>query len=362
MESSRMSSSSITLSLPTAISVDTIVIKDPDKDGQLYERPTIDEGDAAIRIQQFWRGHRNQKIFKLLKQAARAAESSAANGILKKVSPLEAELLRDPSMQCKVRFRFAGCEFPPFIVFKIYHCSGGYGNKYISGKRIINTSSQAAENACKLMGHRAYYEQIICDELQYQKHGITDIVDVATLKDYMQYTSHLDETPAHLGGRDNCWRRLSLKNMPRTTIMYDIMDYAESGTLSDRLEQEMKLLLRVSHSEDVQRRQLSALTQIRSPVPPPSAISTHWSSQKAGALRHSSRRSQRVRSKVAKMRRIYGLEREKEDSIYDNTEVSSKPFSDGKERLDHVAFSDDDWDEEAEKLYVWSQGLSMDKI
>uniref|UniRef100_A0A8C5WLB2 Uncharacterized protein n=1 Tax=Leptobrachium leishanense TaxID=445787 RepID=A0A8C5WLB2_9ANUR len=263
-------------------------------------------------------------------------------------------------MQCKVRFRFAGCEFPPFIVFKIFRCSGGYGSQYLSGKRIINASSEAAGNACKLMGHRTYYEQMICDELEHQQHRITDMVDVATLKDYMQYLSHLDETPAHMGGRDNCWRRLSLKNMPRTTIIYDIVDFAESGTLSDRLKQEMTLLLQVPHNEEVQRRQLRAMTQIRSPVPPPpSAISTHWSSLQTEALSHSSRRSHRARSKVAKLRRIYGLERQPEDSTYDTTGISSKQIY-RKENLDQAVFSDEDWDEEAQKLYEWSQGLSTE--
>ncbi|CAJ0925794.1 unnamed protein product [Ranitomeya imitator] len=192
---------------------------------------------------------------------------------------------------CRGGARFAGYEFPPFIVFKIFHSSGGHGSRYITGKKIIIPSSEvlrsyqpwdrklpnaphtghrttkgprkAAIDAFKLMGHRAYYEQMICDQLDHQKYRITDLVDVATFKDYMQYTSHLDEIPAHRGGRDNCWRRLSLKNMPRTTLMYDIMDYAESGTLSSRLKEEMKLLLQMPHSEDVQRRQLSAVTEIR---------------------------------------------------------------------------------------------------
>ncbi|XP_053312871.1 uncharacterized protein CXorf58 homolog [Spea bombifrons] len=358
MAFSRMSTSSITISLPGTISAESFQFKDHSKGALLGLRPRIEMGDAVIRIQRIWRCYHNRKMFKLLKQAARAAETSATYNILKKVSPLEAELLRDPGMQCKVRFRFAGYEFPPFIVFKIFHHTGGYGNRYISGKRIINPSSGGAEDACKLMGHRAYYEQMICDELEYRKHRITNVIDVATLKDYMQYISHLDETPAHLGGRDNCWRRLSLKNVPRTTIMYDIVDYAESGTLSDRLKQEMKLLLQVPNTEDIQRRQLSAITQVRSPAPPPSsAVSAFLSSPHAP--RHSSRRSQKARLKVAKMRRIYGLE--KEDHTSNSTEVNTSQVYNLNEKLDQVAFSDEDWEEEAEKLYTWSQGLSVDE-
>ncbi|MEE6469291.1 hypothetical protein FKM82_008568 [Ascaphus truei] len=363
MDVSGLSRISVTISLPTSTSVDSPPATDYVKHRQLDTTHKIERGVAAARIQWVWRCHRNRKLFKLLKHTARAAETCATYGILRKVSPLEAELLRDPGMQCKVRFRFAGHEFPPFIVFKIFHRSGGYGNRYISGKRIINPSSEAAADACKLMGQRAYYDQMICDEQEYQKRKITDVMDVATLKDYMQYISHLDETPAHLGGRDNCWRRLSLKNLPRTTIMYDIVDYAESGTLSERLKKEMELLLQMPHTEeDVQQRQLSAVTQIRSPAPSPSpAVSTHQSSQYSAASRHSGRRSQQARLKVAKMRRLYGLLREKEQHMVDTAADSSRQNSDRKDVEEQTVRSDDDWDEEAEKLYAWSQGLSLEE-
>ncbi|XP_063812299.1 uncharacterized protein CXorf58 homolog [Pseudophryne corroboree] len=360
---SGMSSTSISISIPASASIESPpTTKDHVKAKQSLMIHKLDIGVAAIRIQRAWRCHHNRQLFKLLKHAARAAETCATYGILKKVSPLEAELLKDPGMRCKVRFRFAGYEFPPFIVFKIFHCSGGHGSRYISGKRIINPSSEAATDACKLMGHRAYYEQLICDQLEYQKHRITDVVDVATFKDYMQYISHLDETPAHRGGRDNCWRRLSLKNMPRTTIMYDIVDYAESGTVSERLKEEMKLLLQIPGTEDVQRKQLSAVTQIRSPVPPPSsAITTYLSSRYSTAPRSTSRRSQKAHHKVAKMKRLYGLGKDRQDDTDNTTDADRQPFSERKAASYQVVFSDDDWDEEAEKLYAWSQGLCLDE-
>ncbi|XP_018426288.1 PREDICTED: putative uncharacterized protein CXorf58 homolog [Nanorana parkeri] len=318
----------------------------------------MDVGVAAICIQRAWKCHHNRKLFKLLKHAIRAAETCAAYGILKKVSPVEAELLKDPGMQCKVRFRFAGYEFPPVIVFKIFHRSGNHRSRYISGKRVISPSSEAAMDACKLMGHRTYYDQVIYDQLEHQTYKITDTVDVATVKDYMQYISHLDETPAHLGGRDNYWRRLSLKNMPRTTIMYDIVNYAESGTLSDRLKDEIKLLLQIPGNEVIQQTQLSAVAQYRSPAPPPSsAISTCLSSHYSVAPRNTSRRSHRARLKVQKMKRLYGLEKEGQDL----TDTDQRQFPDGKNTFNQVVFSDDDWEEEAEKLYAWSQGLSLEE-
>ncbi|XP_077150709.1 uncharacterized protein CXorf58 homolog isoform X2 [Ranitomeya variabilis] len=353
-----MSSTSVTISLPTSGSGESLPPRKGHMSAQQAVIPEMDIGVAVIQIQRAWRCHRNKQIFTLLRHAAQAAETCATYEILKKVSPLEAELLKDPGMQCIVRFRFAGYEFPPFIVFKIFHSSGGHGSRYITGKKIIIPSSEAAIDAFKLMGHRAYYEQMICDQLDHQKYRITDLVDVATFKDYMQYTSHLDEIPAHRGGRDNCWRRLSLKNMPRTTLMYDIVDYAESGTLSGRLKEEMKLLLQMPHSEDVQRRQLSAVTEIRSPVPPPSsAISTYLPSLYSAAPRNSSRRSQKARRKVAKMKRFYGPGREQED---ETIVVSRQLFSNEQAQSTQVMFSND-WDEEAEKLYAWSQNLSLEE-
>lgn len=362
MDPRARSSTSISISLPTSGSVELLLPrKDHIKAKQAVITYKIDIGVAAIRIQRAWRCHRNKQIFTLLKHAARAAETCATYKILKKVSPLEAELLKDPGMQCKVRFRFAGYEFPPFIVFKIFHSSGGHGNQYITGKRIIIPTSEAATDACKLMGHRTYYEQMICDQLEHQQYRITDVVDVATFKDYMQYISHLDETPAHRGGRDNCWRRLCLKNMPRTTLMYDIVDYAESGILSSRLKEEMKLLLQMPPTEDVQRQQLSAVTQARSPVPPPSsAISTYLSSLYSGAPRNSSRRSQKARLKVAKMKRLYGPGKEEQDQD-DTRVVNQQLFSGQQEQSNHMMFSDDEWDEEAQKLYAWSQSLSLEE-
>jgi len=45
---------------------------------------------------------------------------------------------------------------------------------------------QAAAEACKIMGHRKFYDQMIVDACQFEKDKITDEVDVTTVKDYMQ--------------------------------------------------------------------------------------------------------------------------------------------------------------------------------
>ena len=47
---------------------------------------------------------------------------------------------------------------------------------------------QAARDACQLMGHRKFYDQLITDQLSRDTHVVTDEVDIITLKDYMQVT------------------------------------------------------------------------------------------------------------------------------------------------------------------------------
>uniref|UniRef100_A0A8C6YPB9 Uncharacterized protein n=1 Tax=Nothoprocta perdicaria TaxID=30464 RepID=A0A8C6YPB9_NOTPE len=254
---------------------------------------------AATTIQRGWRRYVRMRLFRLLTRALRAAEHCITHEILRRVSPREAELLRDPSMECKVRFRFAGQEFPPFVVFKIFRHTQGKSSKYISGKRIISPSNEAAADACKLMGYRKYYEQILQDELQYQKQRITDETDVATMKDYMHYISSLDETPAYFGGRNNCWRRLSLQNFPRTMIVYDIMDYAQSRRLSDRLKRELKFLLLRPQNKELWHDH-------------PSVTSSFCCNRPATLTAQSRRGSSQARQKIAKMKRAYLCEKERE--------------------------------------------------
>lgn len=44
----------------------------------------------------------------------------------------------------------------------------------------------AVVDACKIMGKKKFYHQIMEDERLFQKFKITDEIDIVTLKDYMQ--------------------------------------------------------------------------------------------------------------------------------------------------------------------------------
>ncbi|XP_062433240.1 uncharacterized protein CXorf58 homolog [Rhea pennata] len=324
---------------------------------------------AAATIQRGWRRYVQTRLFRLLTRAVRAAEHCITHEILRRVSPAEAELIRDPSMKCKVRFRFAGQEFPPFIVFKIFRNTQGKGSRYISGKRIISPSNEAAADACKLMGYRKYYEQIVQDELQYQKQRITDETDIATMKDYMHYISNLDETPAYFGGRNNCWRRLSLKNFPRTMIVYDIMEYAQSRTLSDRLKKELKFLLLRPQNKELWHDQLMAVSNIRSSFPCNSSVTSLFCSNRSTTVSmQSTRCSSKARQKIAKMKQAYLCEKKREAQKLDIknrsyfTEQQEATISQVEKPEDQSVLTDEEWEHEAAKLYAWSQALSLEDV
>ncbi|KAG2456821.1 CX058 protein, partial [Polypterus senegalus] len=146
---------------------------------------------------------------------------------------------------------------------KIQKCWRSYRDRRLFLLLKHTVCAAAAVDACKIMGHRRFYDQIICDEIQRQKKKIVDEVDVVSMKDYMQYTSNLDETPAYLGGKGNTWRKLSLEEMPRSTVMYDIVDYAKSGCLSESLREKLPLLLMKPTSEEMQLQQLRTISQPR---------------------------------------------------------------------------------------------------
>uniref|UniRef100_A0A5G2QFH2 Chromosome X open reading frame 58 n=1 Tax=Sus scrofa TaxID=9823 RepID=A0A5G2QFH2_PIG len=309
---------------------------------------------SAYRIQRAWLSHLDKTMFQLLKHTICAAEHHVTYEILKKVSPLEAELVKDPCMKCKVRFRFSGEKFPPFIVFKIFLQTEGHGYKYFSGKNLKPSSealhsypllsrrtflnlvihgqclrkkilatggqtffkplSQAVVDVCKIMGKKKFYHQIMEDERLFQKFKITDEIDIVTLKDYMQYSSLLDETPASSGGRNNYWRRLNLENIPRTMIMYDIVDYAETGIISNRLKKEMKYLLQRTKTEEIHQRQLQIVSEVRRPSCFSSLHPLYRPYQQQSQIKHLGRRSKQAQMKVEKMKKAYKMAKEKDAS------------------------------------------------
>ncbi|XP_029414295.1 putative uncharacterized protein CXorf58 homolog [Nannospalax galili] len=259
---------------------------------------------SAIKIQRAWFIYVDKTLFQLLKHTVCAAEYCVAHELLKKVSPTEAALVKDPTTKYKLRFRFNGERFPPFIVFKIFFQNDGHGSKYFSGKNLLKPSSQAVTDACRMMGKRIFYQQIMEDERFFQKFKVTDHMDIVTVQDYMQYCSLMDETPAAFGGRNNHWRRLNLRSIPKTMMMYDIVDYAETGVISSRLQKEMKYLVQKPQTEEMRQQQLEAVSKVRCPC-----ITTigpfYQPREQQSKTKHLGRRSKQAKQKVEKMRKAY---------------------------------------------------------
>ncbi|XP_008270672.1 uncharacterized protein CXorf58 homolog isoform X1 [Oryctolagus cuniculus] len=326
--------------------------------------------ETSVRIiQRAWLAYLDKMMFRLLKHTICAVEYRVTHEILKKVSPSEAELVKDPTMKCKVRFRFSGETFPPFIVFKIFHHTEGHGCKYFSGKNMLKPCSEGVSDACKIMGKKKFYNQIMEDERLFQKFKVTDHIDIVTMKDYMQYSSLLDETPASSGGRNNYWRKLNLENIPRTMMIYDILDYAESRVISNRLQKEMKYLLQRPGTEEMRQHQLQIVSEVRYPTSFTSSPSSSRLSYLQSQCKHMGRRSKQAKIKVEKMKKAYKTGKEKPALEKLKTEtptqkpqetiILSTPSFDIVEVKESA--SDTELEKEEKELFTWCENLHIDK-
>ena len=285
-------------------------------------------------------------MFKVLKRSICSAENSVTTEVLRKLNPSEAEVLSDPTVAAKVRFRFGGAEFPPVVMFKVFVRVGSSTSKYMSGKKMIRANTEAARDSLKLMGNRRYYDQLITDASQ--KCHITDMLDVATLRDYMMLQSHEDEMPSYLGGRHNRWRELTLENLSRKDVLYDVVDYLRNGKRSDRLREIYPTLpsrVIMPHSQPAQHECLKRLLDYKN---------------KRASGSQSARQSQTARRRVAKMRKMYGQEEVSTTGGNGNTTYYTKDDSGPSYFPElNVTESEEDWENEASQLYQWSQELSF---
>ncbi|XP_052782799.1 uncharacterized protein CXorf58-like [Mya arenaria] len=331
--------------------------------GKHLRQPPVSEGEiirqaAASIVEKAWIGYRDRQMFKLLKHAVCAAENSMSSEILRKVAPKEAEFMNDRCSEVRVRFRFGGGEFPPMIFFKVFIHSDGKGVKYLSGKRVIKPASGAAEDSLRLMGNRQFYNQMLQDVMFQKKYKITDEIDVTTLKDYMQYLTNIDETPAKMGGKENYWRKLTLDVLPRHTVFYDIIDFLYNHRMTPRLRDEIPLLVTRPITQDIQIQHIRAVTEMRSPdvpMPTPKSKMSGIQSQISG------RRSKQARMRAMKMRKMYGLDREDVLDSRGQTAVSEEPedYFDKYGITGEYGEEGDQWEREARKLYEWTQELSF---
>ncbi|KAI9190133.1 hypothetical protein H9P43_001566 [Blastocladiella emersonii ATCC 22665] len=166
-----------------------------------------DRVEACRIICRAWLSFRNRSIFNHLK----------AMLLRSRLSPMEAQLLKDPVTQARIRFRFGGAHFPPHVMYKIF--THGAGVHYISGVHAIAPGSVAARDAWRLMGNSRYLTTCVGDDWTIHarhhdaRHGRRGVPvghpDLVTNPlERIQYVSGLDRRGPALGGRANGWRVL----------------------------------------------------------------------------------------------------------------------------------------------------------
>ncbi|KAK3749359.1 hypothetical protein RRG08_056238 [Elysia crispata] len=238
---------------------------------------------------------------------------------------------------------------------------------------MIKPASEAAEDSLRQMGNRIFYDQILQDTIRQQQQAVCDEVDITTLKDYMQYISSLDESPAYQGGKENYWRKLTLDVLPRHTIFFDVVDFAYNNRVTPRLKQEIPLLLSRPVTQEVQVRHIKAISKMRTPIYPFGPVPTPSKSKMSvgGPSRSqlSSRRSKQARLRAFKMRRLYskdlgeggmherdaGLDDDDDEEDYHRDGDEDRAFDEDGEDIDE----EEEWDREGSKLYEWTQELSF---
>ncbi|KAI8619494.1 hypothetical protein BC830DRAFT_1103872 [Chytriomyces sp. MP71] len=174
---------------------------------------------AACVIGRSWRRWRFRSIFRALKAALFKAERSVTLDVLKKLCPREAEFVSDPMTQPRIRFRFGGDSFPPNIYFKVYTKS--LNVHYFSGSRIIESGSQAARDACRVMGPRAFTDLVLSKAAYVRTRQIAEPVDVTNRLEYVRYMNEVDHLAPQHGGRNNGWRELSFSSISSQATVFD---------------------------------------------------------------------------------------------------------------------------------------------
>lgn len=330
---------------------------------------------AAVSISRWWKAIVSRSQFTRMKWAVLNAETSMANEVLAQLCPLEAKLLKDPTLKAVLRFRFGGTEFPPLVLFKVFLTRDGSTIIYMSGKKLIRPASEAAIDACELMGRRKFMDQMVEDAVQ-QVHTGADENEISTMKEYMQYASTIDCQPAYLGGRGNGWRVLHTEVVQQQGLLYDLVNYFKGDVASDALKKKVPAFVSEDDiAKDMQISKLRSLEAMRK-------MRRKGISSKMGGNKRKKR--------LDKMRAMYGIDKSGSDGgadgsggsadaggqAYDTTmqydralealptPVSSLYDKGSAIRVDvaGLSLSDGEDEEEDESLFQWSQQLPLDEL
>mmetsp|Transcript_10601 Transcript_10601/g.25796 ORF Transcript_10601/g.25796 Transcript_10601/m.25796 type:complete len:373 (+) Transcript_10601:59-1177(+) len=161
---------------------------------------------AAWLVLKTWRCFRDRRVFQYLRHAVCRAEDSLTHQVLRRINPIEAMILRDPTLNARLRFRFAGADFPPVILYKVFiHANV----QYVSGSSKILPGSKAANDAHDQMGDRKFIEIVLADIENCTPLSAASLKDPGLgIQDRLHEHATLDSLPMWLGGRANPWRVL----------------------------------------------------------------------------------------------------------------------------------------------------------
>jgi hypothetical protein len=179
------------------------------------------KADACRVILRAWKSYKMKKTFSWLKSNLLKAQHTGSSDILRRLSPKEAQILKDPTSKSRIRFRFGGTCFPPIILYKIY--TQGTPIHYFSGQKLIKTGSQAAIDSCIIMGPRTYFENVLMQEYHRELFDVYEDYEVGNQIEVVRYLNSLDQRPPNLGGRNNNWRELTVSPFSTQSIQYDLL-------------------------------------------------------------------------------------------------------------------------------------------
>merc|ERR1711973_1066113 len=184
----------------------------------------MDEKRAAKIIARAWLIHRDKQIYQILRAVACVSEGPFGQILLTRLAPIEAQFL--PKDSCRVKLALAGDTFPPKDDFKVSLMSKG-AVCYLSGRRELKSD---VDGAISMMGERNFCAQLTSDLIERKNNrGVIDEIDVGTEQDLARLKAYTDNSSCLIGGKDNGWRRVDLRTLPRAAPFRDLYEVVQSN-------------------------------------------------------------------------------------------------------------------------------------
>jgi len=261
-----------------------------------------------------------------LRAVACVSEGPFGQILLTRLAPIEAQFL--PKDLCRVKLALAGDTFPPKVVFKVSLMSKG-AVCYLSGRRALKAD---VDGAISMMGERNFCAQLTSDLIERKNNrGVIDEIDVGTEEDLARLKAYTDNSSCLIGGKDNGWRRVDLRTLPRAAPFRDLYEVVQSKRLSHLPPSFWAQPRNQAHLET----QIEILLADEATLEIPKPVSIGEKEEK---------RQKMESKKMHKMKELY---------LSDNNSEKT----DQNNKINIVDFEPVEFDNEARELYEWSQYL-----